>query len=141
MQNLYRRVEHVDTDAAGVVHFTRYASLLETAAVENLERLGVGVRDLRDEDLDLVATRLQMRYSAPARFFDLLRVEVRVDRVGGASFHVSGTVHLADADPEAPLASGSLVLCAVDRSSGSAVALPRRMRRVLHDCLNGEDHG
>ncbi|MEK8107760.1 hypothetical protein NKG94_26990 [Micromonospora sp. M12] len=40
LRELRWRVEHVDTDAAGVVHFTRYASLLESALLENLDRLG-----------------------------------------------------------------------------------------------------
>lgn len=137
--DLTRQVEHVDTDAAGVVHFTRYASLLETAVLENLERLGVGVRQLGEAGLELAITELQMNYFASARFFDPLRVRIRVDRVGGASCSVSGDVHHGDATPETLLASGRLVLCVVSRADGTATALPSRMRQVLRDCLDGRE--
>jgi len=138
LHEVCRQVEHVDTDAAGVVHFTRYASLLETALLENLERLGVGVRQLGEEGLELAFSELQMNYFASARFFDPLRVRIRVDRVGGASCSVSGAVHVGDATPETLLASGSLVLCVVRRADGTAAALPSRMRQILRDCLDGD---
>lgn len=141
LQDVCRQVEHVDTDAAGVVHFARYASLLETAVLENLERLGVGVRRLADEGLELAITELRMNYFASARFFDLMRIRVGVDRVGGASCTVSGAIHRNEVEPETLLASGSLVLCVVDRSGGGVTALPGRMRRVLRDCVDGEGDG
>lgn len=128
-----RQVEHVDTDAAGVVHFARYASLLETAVLENLERLGVGVRHLGRAGLELAISELRMNYFASARFFDVVRIRVGIDRVGGASCSMSGEIHHTDT----LLASGTLELCVVSRADGSAVAMPGRMRQVLLECLNG----
>lgn len=136
LRGLRRRVEHVDTDAAGVVHFTRYASLLETAVLESLDHLGVGARQLAEQGLELAVRDLRMRYEASARFLDRLRVGVRVDRVAGATCEVSGTVHreLDDVAPGELLATGTLVLCVVDREHGRAAALPSTLRRVLRDC-------
>ncbi|MER5648745.1 acyl-CoA thioesterase [Streptosporangium sp. NPDC002524] len=101
-----RRVEHVDTDASGVVHFARYPSLLETAALENLDRLGVGIDALAREGLDLVVTEMSMRYHASARFLDRLDLEISVLHVGAASFRLSGTVLRALPEPDS--ATGSV---------------------------------
>ncbi|MEU7857121.1 acyl-CoA thioesterase [Nonomuraea sp. NPDC049141] len=89
---LRRRVEHVDTDAAGVVHFTRYASLIETALLEDLEAMGVGTRLMSEHQLQPAVTELRMRYGAAARFPDRIEVCAGIDHVGGASWRVSGTV-------------------------------------------------
>ncbi|TDB81629.1 MULTISPECIES: thioesterase family protein [unclassified Micromonospora] len=136
LRQLRRRVEHVDTDAGGVVHFSRYASLLETAVLENLDRLGVGVRQLTDQGLELAVRDLRMSYRASARFLDRLRVDVQVDRVAGATCELSGAVHREpDGDVAGELlATGALVLCVVDRAGGQAVALPAPLRRALREC-------
>ena len=131
-----RRIEHVDTDAAGVVHFARYASLLETAVLENLERLGIGVQQLGDDRLELAISELRINYFASARFYDLVRIGVSIDRVGGASATVSGAIHR----DETLLASGSLVFCVVGQAGGGVEPLPDRMRKALRDCLNGGSH-
>ena len=92
MITLRKRVEHVDTNAAGVVHFARYPSLLETAILENLEEMGFGVRALAEEGLDLVISEVTMKYAASARFYDWLQLHVQPVQVGAARFRVSGQV-------------------------------------------------
>ncbi|HZB49110.1 MAG TPA: thioesterase family protein [Mycobacteriales bacterium] len=138
LREVCRQVEHVDTDAGGVVHFSRYASLLETAVLDNFERLGVGVRRLERDGLELAVAELRMNYFAPARFFDQLRIQLKVDRVGGASCTLSGTVHSGQDCTGAVLAAGELVICVVDREAGTATALPGELRRVLRTCQDGE---
>lgn len=135
--DLHRMVEHSDTDAGGVVHFSRYASLLETAVLENLERLGVGVRRLGDDGLELAISQLQLNYFAPARFYDELRIRLQIDQVGGASWRVSGAVYRGEVGTGTLLAHGSLVLCVVDRTAGTAVPLPGRLRATLAGCVDG----
>jgi YbgC/YbaW family acyl-CoA thioester hydrolase len=124
-----RQVEHVDTDASGVVHFARYPSLLETALLANLERLGVGLGALAGLGLELVVADLAMRYRAPARYADELSLETAVGHLGAARARIDGTVRrTADG---AELATGSLVVAVVDTTNGIPCALPP----VLHDAL------
>ncbi len=128
MQSVETRIEHVDTDAAGVVHFTRYSSLLETAVLENLERLGIGLSALAGDDCSLVVVESRMRYHASARFLDRVRTEVTADHVGPASIRMSGTVH----GTAGPLATGTLVLGVVD-TSGQPTAVPGRLATALKE--------
>ena len=159
---LRRRVEHVDTDAAGVVHFTRYASLIETALLEDLEAMGVGTRLMNEHKLQPAVTELRMRYGAAARFPDRIEVRTGIDHVGGASWRVSGTVRRvpdraddgldradggsdraeagsvrADARAGTLLATGTLVLCLVN-AAGTPAPLPAALRAALRAQLREE---
>lgn len=153
-----RRVEHVDIDASGVVHFARYPSMLESAALENLDRLGVGLDALARDGLDLVVAEMSMRYHASARFLDRLDLEISVLHVGGASFRLSGTVLRvrpdserepgSGAEPEREsghegeplrLSTGVFVFGVVDRTTGAACALPEQLRKTLKECRHDAD--
>jgi acyl-CoA thioester hydrolase len=123
------RVEHVDTDASGVMHFARHPSLIETAALESLERLGIGLDTLAEEGLDLVVAEARMRYRRPARFLDRLGITVGVAHVGAASFRVDGQISLE----ETTLVTGTLVFGAVGRTTGSPSVLPGRVTEVLKE--------
>jgi acyl-CoA thioester hydrolase len=140
LQPVTRRVEHVDTDAAGVVHFTRYASLIESAVLENLDRLGLGITRWEQGDLTLALRGLRMRYTAPGRFLDRLRTDVTVTRVSGAICEWTGEVHRETGQP-APgvlLASGVFEFCVVRGADGAPVALPDDLRHTLRAFLNGD---
>lgn len=125
-----RRIEHVDTDAAGVVHFSRYLSLLETAVLENLDRLGVGLSALQGTGRALVVAESRMRYHASARFLDQVRVEAAVSHLGPASFRMSGTVN----GPHGPLTTGTLVFAVTD-AEGAPAGLPDRLATALKELL------
>jgi acyl-CoA thioester hydrolase len=135
----HRRVEHLDTDASGVVHFARYASLLETAVLENLHELGAGLSALHEHGLDLAVTELRMRYHAPARFLDELELQAAIVHVGAAQVRVEGAILLRTGSEPTLLAAGLLVLGTLDRSSGSPAVLPPPIRSVLEENRHDPD--
>ncbi|MBB6566595.1 thioesterase family protein [Kribbella sandramycini] len=126
---MLRQVEHVDTDASGVVHFARYASLIETALLDNLERLGTGLDTLAAAGAELVVSELRLRYLASARYPDELSLEASVDHVGAARARIAGTVRRSADGAE--LATGTLVLGLVDRADGSPRTLTPELLNVL----------
>lgn len=127
---LERRIEHVDTDAAGVVHFTRYLSLLESAVLENLDRLGIGLAAFAEMGYDLVVTETRLRHHAGARFLDHVSAEVTVGHLGPASFRMSGIVR----GPAGDLATGTLVFGVVD-AHGHPTTVPARLAAALKELL------
>ncbi|PZG46582.1 4-hydroxybenzoyl-CoA thioesterase [Spongiactinospora gelatinilytica] len=136
------RVEHVDIDASGVVHFARHASLLETAALSDLDRLGAGIDVLAGLGLDLVVVDLRMRYQAPARFLDHLDLAVCVLHVGAASFRLSGTISRVPSGPGAEaqvLSTGVFVFGVAGRACGTARPLPEKLRTLLKECRRHAD--
>ncbi|MBJ6764377.1 thioesterase family protein [Myxococcaceae bacterium JPH2] len=126
---LRHRVEHVDTDASGVVHFSRYASLVETAALDELERRGAGLEVLEAHGLDLRVRDLRITYRAPARFRDWVLLMPGVEHVGPASIKVAVKLYREDAGPEPVLlATGSLDMAVVNRESGGPACIPEALR-------------
>lgn len=80
------RVYYEDTDAAGIVYHAAYLAFAERARTEMLRRLGLDHRTLRGRfKLVFTVRRCVVDYRAPARLDDLLEVDTRVVRLGGAS--------------------------------------------------------
>jgi 4-hydroxybenzoyl-CoA thioesterase/acyl-CoA thioester hydrolase len=81
-----RRVEFSDTDAAGIVHFSRFFTYMETAEHEMLRSVGLSVMQ-REGDFHISWPRVSVScdYRLPAKFEDILTVEVELERVGEKS--------------------------------------------------------
>lgn len=136
LASLYRfnyLVGHDDTDDSGVMHFARYAGLIETAVLAGLGNVNAGLAAIRDEGLDLVVTELRVKYEASAKFLDNLQIAARTKHVGIAQFRMAGTVQRESEQSCAPtlLATGELVMGAVDPVNRTASALPPRVRTAL----------
>ncbi len=92
-----RRIEFVDTDVSGNVHFSRFFIFMETAEHELLRSLGTTVH-LEDGDRTIGWPRVDARckYLRPVRFGDELEILVFVERQGTKSmtyrfeFHCRG---------------------------------------------------
>ncbi|MFE2754824.1 acyl-CoA thioesterase [Actinosynnema sp. NPDC059335] len=76
------RVRPVDCDRQGIVHASRYPVFFEAAMVEALRSLLGSYRELEKHGIDFVMAETSIRYLAPARFDDLLRIAVRVRTLG-----------------------------------------------------------
>jgi acyl-CoA thioester hydrolase len=89
-----RRVEFRDTDGAGIVHFSAFFVYMEQAEHEMLRSLGTSVAT-KSEDGEIGWPRVSAScdYCSPARFEDVLDIEVTVGRLGRKSvtyeFHIS----------------------------------------------------
>lgn len=81
-----RRVEFRDTDAAGIVHFSAFFVYMEQAEHEMLRSLGLSVAAHDDEgEIGWPRISATCEFLSPARFEELLDVEIRVDRLGRKS--------------------------------------------------------
>jgi acyl-CoA thioester hydrolase len=81
-----RRVEFVDTDMAGIVHFSNFFRYMESAEVEFLRQRGLSVKmEWEGEKLGFPRVSASCDYVRPAYFQDLLDVVVTVERVGQKS--------------------------------------------------------
>jgi 4-hydroxybenzoyl-CoA thioesterase/acyl-CoA thioester hydrolase len=85
-----RRVEWRDTDAAGIVHFSAFFVYMEQTEHEFLRSRGLDVVGA-DEQGSLAWPRVSATcdYRGPARYNDVLDVELLVDRIGDKSVSYS----------------------------------------------------
>src|SRR5947208_13901175 len=74
-------VRFAETDAQGIVHNSVYLVWFELARVEYLARFAGGYQALRDQGIEALVLAANVRYLAPARFADTVRIPAR--RGGG----------------------------------------------------------
>jgi acyl-CoA thioester hydrolase len=79
------RVIFGDTDQMGVVYYANYLRYFEGARAAFLRHVGRSYKDLMDWDVALPVVEAHCRYRKPARYEDLLDVEVTVSEVRSAS--------------------------------------------------------
>ena len=83
------RVYWEDTDAGGVVFYANYLKYFERARTEWLRQLGVAQQAMRERTGAIfVVTDTRVRYRAPARLDEELRVTVALEAHGTASMRL-----------------------------------------------------
>jgi acyl-CoA thioester hydrolase len=80
------RVRFAETDAQGIAHNAAYLVWFEVGRVDYLARHAGGYRALRESGIEAFVTESHVRYGAPARFDDVLRVHLRCVDIRGARF-------------------------------------------------------
>lgn len=81
-----RRVEFVDTDTAGIVHFSNFFRFMESAEQEFLRALGLGVSLVWEgQRMGFPRVSASCDYLKPARFEDVLDIAVTIQNVGRKS--------------------------------------------------------
>lgn len=80
------RVYYEDTDAGGIVYYANYLKFFERARTEWLRAIDVGQHDLlREHDVMFVVKQVSADYHAPAKLDDVLRLTLRIEKLGRAS--------------------------------------------------------
>ena len=81
-----RKIEFVDTDMAGIVHFTRFFVFMETAEHEFLRSLGTSVATEWDGNkIGWPRLAASCEYLNPLRFEDEVDIHLRVTKKGTKS--------------------------------------------------------
>jgi len=71
------RVSYAECTVGNHVYHSRYLDLLEAARGEFLRSLGMTVLELQERDFIFPVIEAHLRYKFPARYDDLLTIEVR----------------------------------------------------------------
>ena len=122
---LRRRIEWIDTDAAGIYHWTTAFRLAEAAEAALHTALGIAHRTFGATPRVNVAAEFQR----PLVFNDPVDVELAVEALGRTSVRYAFTI----TGPEGPAMSGQVTTCLIDRESGRAIAWPDDIRERFAD--------
>jgi acyl-CoA thioester hydrolase len=118
-----RRIEWMDTDAAGIYHWTTVFRLAEAAEAAMHTALGIP-----DETFGACPrVSVSATFSKSLRFNDPVEVELAVEAIGRSSL----TYRLAIASEGEAVAEGSLTVVFIDRSTGRAAPWPANIRDRL----------
>jgi acyl-CoA thioester hydrolase len=83
---VFIRVRYAECDAQGVVFNARYADYVDVAATEYLRVLFGGYQSLLGRGIDNQVVRLGIDWTAPARFDDILEIDIETAHIGNSSY-------------------------------------------------------
>lgn len=75
------RVRYGETDQMGFCYYGNYAQFLEVARVELLRSKGITYKTLESEGILLPVRTFSIKYIAPSRYDDLLRIETEIIKI------------------------------------------------------------
>jgi acyl-CoA thioester hydrolase len=121
------RVRYGECEPQGIVFNANYLAYIDTGINELLRVACGSYYALRDRGLEIVVAEAQVRFHAPARFEDLLTVELTIARLGTTSI----TSDVLISRDGAPLVDGMVRHVVVDRNTAGKTAIPDWLRRQL----------
>ncbi len=122
------RVRYAETDRMGVVYYANYLVWCEVGRVEFLRAHGRSYALLEAEGTALAVAEASVRYLAPARFDELVRVETIL--TGVRSRVVTFDYVISNAESGIRLATAHTSLVSID-PSGRLTAIPQHFRAAL----------
>ena len=122
------RVRYGETDQMGVVYHAEYLAWCEMGRTEYIRALGLPYAEMERRGTALAVAEASLRYHAPARYDDVVRVRTTLVRVGSRAIEFEYLV--TNASTGTRLATARTTLVGMDRQ-GRAMTLPSDIRAIL----------
>ncbi len=122
------RVRYGETDRMGVVYHPKYLVWCEMGRTEYIRSLGMSYAEMERRGVPLAVAEATIRYHAPAKYDDLIRVSTVLTRLGSRGLTFDYVI--TNADSGVRLASASTTLVALDPAGGAAI-IPADIRALL----------
>ena len=123
------RVRYSETDQMGIVYHAHYLVWCEIGRTEHIRTLGPSYRDIERAGNGLAVVEASVRYHAPARYDDRIRVETVIANVGSRT--VIFDYVITNADSGERLATARTTLICLDRTSGRVTTLSPQLRAAM----------
>lgn len=128
------RVRYAETDQMGVVYHANYLVWCEIGRTDFIRTGGTSYAEIERAGVTLAVSEASLRYHAPARYDDRIRVETRLTELRSRTITFDYLV--ANADSGERLVTAQTVLISLD-PSGRPRALPPHVREVLAQAMAG----
>ena len=128
------RVRYRECDPMGVVYHTHYLDYFEAGRTEALRDLGLPYRSLEAEGIIMPVVEANVRYRGPARYDDLIVVEVTFEDVPSVRVPIDYTVRREG--EEEILVTGHTTLCFMDADRRRPIAAPDAVTDVFEHILS-----
>jgi acyl-CoA thioester hydrolase len=121
-------VRYGDLDPQGHVNNANYLTYIEQARIGYIRHLGLW-RGGSFLDIGIILADVHLTFRTPILFGELVRVGVRVTRLGNKSLTMEYVVE--DAASQAEFATASTVLVTFDYHTGQTILVPEEWRQVI----------
>ncbi len=122
------RVRYAETDQMKVVHHRNYLVWCELGRTDLIRRLGASYAEIEKQGILLAVVEANLRYHAPARYDDLIRVRTTLKDARSRS--VTFEYIIENADTGEKLVTARTMLASIN-GDGKLVTMPEQMRRSL----------
>ena len=122
------RVRYAETDQMGVVYHSEYLVWCEIGRTEFIRALGLPYSEMERRGALLAVVDASLRYHAPARYDDLVRVETSLSSVKSRA--ITFDYLIKNVQSGARLVTARTMLVSLDRDGRSA-PLPADLRALL----------
>ena len=121
------RVRYDEADQMGVVHHSRYLVYFEMGRVELMRAVGLPHRAQEDRGQPLTVAGVDVRYVAPARYDDVLRLVTAIEEARGARVVFRNRLSRIDPGPETLLAEATVVAAAITPDGAARRLTPEEL--------------
>jgi len=121
-------VRYQETDRMGIVYHANYLSYFELGRVEWLRNKGLDYARLEDSGVLLPVVNVSINYKAPARYDQILNVETKLVKIGGASLMFQNKIY---DENKRLLVEGEVTLVATDSSSFKPIKIPASLLSLI----------
>jgi acyl-CoA thioester hydrolase len=121
-------VRYGDLDPQGHLNNAKYLTYMEQARIAYLQYLGLWEGGSFFE-IGMILAEVCVTYKSPIHWGQVIRVGVRVSRLGNKSFDIQYT--LEDSETGVEHASGSTVQVTYDYHTGKTIPIPARWRETI----------
>ena len=132
VQPVELRVRYAETDRMGVVYHANYLAWCEVGRTEYIRTLGVSYAELEARGLLLAVADASLRYHAPARYDDVVRVDTSIGEVRSRT--VTFEYLITNVATGSRLVTARTALVSMDRD-GRTIAMPAEFRRQLEETM------
>ncbi len=119
-------VRYADTDAQGHVYFANYLTFFDEGMTGYLHAIGCSPRSLLEAGVDVVYRDARCEFLGRSLFEDVLRIGVRMARIGNTSFTTEYVIERGD--PAEVVARGTLTNVCVAVDTMKKVSVPQHIR-------------
>ena len=131
-----RRVEFVETDMAGIMHFSNFYRFMEAAEHAFFRSIGHGVHEtVEGQTIGWPRVQTSCDFFKPVRFEDTVKIRVTIEEIRRRSVRYIHTFVLGEGDDERIIASGRMTTACVQlhREAGSieSINIPDTLRADL----------
>lgn len=130
------RVRYAETDQMGFVYYGNYATYYEVARVESLRSLGLSYKILEEKGILMPVTENASKYIRPARYDDLLTIQVVVKEMPAKRITFIYEIYNED---KKLINLGETVLAFVNKETGRACDAPPGITDLLKPFFDGKD--
>jgi acyl-CoA thioester hydrolase len=122
------RVRYGETDQMGYCYYGNYAEFLEVGRVEALRSKGITYRELEEIGIMLPVLEFNIKYLAPAKYDDLLRILTNITHLKGTRLFFEYEIYN---ERNQKLVDASTTLVFVNSESMKPIAAPEIFLNVF----------